>query len=325
MSGTAVAPSSPGSEAGRVPRDFAIVARIATATAALMFFLIVVGSVVRTTGSGLACPDWPLCHGRLIPPFQFNILIEWFHRLLALIVGLGLLSTAVWTFTHAATRARLGGLAALSIALYFTQALLGALTVWKLLDPNVVSGHLAVALLLFATLLTLGLIARHESRPAADIAPAPAGLRTWFAVATAAIWAQAVLGGMVSTNHASLVCHDWPTCNGEWFPPMSGLVGLQMSHRFGAYALVTLLGLLAWRSRSAADPHVRRAGGWLFVLVLLQAGFGILNIFLGIPVWLSALHLANAAFMLAMSLATTFRLSTQPARAAIPNPLAVPR
>ena len=120
-----------------MPRDFAVTARLAFVTATVMFALIVVGSIVRTTGSGLACPDWPLCHGRLIPPLQFNILIEWFHRLLALVVGLGLLSTATWTWARPATRARLGGHAATSIALYLSQALLGALTVWKLLDPNV--------------------------------------------------------------------------------------------------------------------------------------------------------------------------------------------
>ncbi|MEQ1833955.1 MAG: COX15/CtaA family protein [Candidatus Eisenbacteria bacterium] len=285
---------------------------MATATAMLMFFLIVVGSVVRTTGSGLACPDWPLCHGRLIPPFQFNILVEWFHRLLALIVGLGLISTAILTALRPAPRARLGGLAALAIALYFAQALLGALTVWKLLDPNVVSGHLAVALLLFVTLLTLGAIARREAEPAAAApaaaAPAPA-LLSGFGFATVAIWLQAVLGGMVSTNHASLVCRDWPTCNGDWFPPMTGLVGLQMSHRYGAYLLATLLGVLAWRARGASDPFIARAGSLLFVLVLLQAGIGILNIMLGIPVWVSAMHLANAAFMLALSLLATLRLA----------------
>ena len=143
---------------------------------------IVVGSVVRTTGSGLACPDWPLCHGQLIPPMQFNILIEWFHRLLALIVGIGLVVTSLLVVSRPATRLRLGGLAALSIALYLSQALLGALTVWKLLDPNVVSGHLAVALLLFSTLLTLGLVARHESRPAAAADDRSAGSLPWFAV-----------------------------------------------------------------------------------------------------------------------------------------------
>jgi cytochrome c oxidase assembly protein subunit 15 len=294
-------------------RDFAITARLATATAVLMFALIVVGSIVRTTGSGLACPDWPLCHGRLIPPLQFNILIEWFHRLLALVVGIGLLATAAWTFARRETRARLGGLAALCIALYLSQAFLGALTVWKLLDPNVVSGHLAMALLLFATLLTLGLVARHESREGDAAAARPAGLRPWFGIAAAAIWLQAVLGGMVSTNHASLVCPDWPTCNGEWFPPLSGLIGLQMAHRYGAYLLIAYLGALALRSRRV--PAVRGLGVTLFVLVLLQGVIGVVNLMLGIPVWVSALHLGNAALMLALALIATFRLGPLPAAA----------
>src|SRR5215831_2162909 len=195
-------------------RDFAVTARLAFVTATVMFALIIVGSIVRTTGSGLACPDWPLCHGRLIPPLQFNILIEWFHRLLALVVGLGLLATASWTYARPGTRARLGGLATTSLALYVSQALLGALTVWKLLDPNVVSGHLAVGLLLFATLLTLGLSARRAARAPVREPRRPALLLPLFGAATAGVWLQAVLGGMVSTNHASLACPDWPTCNG---------------------------------------------------------------------------------------------------------------
>ena len=278
-----------------------------------MFALIVVGSIVRTTGSGLACPDWPLCHGRLIPPLQFNILVEWFHRLLALVVGIGLLATAAWTVARRETRARLGGLAALCIALYLSQAFLGALTVWKLLDPNVVSGHLAMALLLFSALLVLGLVARHESRAGEAAAARPAGLRPWFGIAAGAIWLQAVLGGMVSTNHASLVCPDWPTCNGEWFPPLSGLIGLQMAHRYGAYLLIAYLGALAFRSRRA--PQVRALGTTLFVLVLLQGVIGVVNLMLGIPVWVSALHLGNAALMLALALIATFRMGALPAAA----------
>jgi len=304
-------------------RDFAITARLAFVTATVMFALIVVGSIVRTTGSGLACPDWPLCHGRLIPPLQFNILIEWFHRLLALVVGLGLLSTATWTWTRPDTRARLGGLAATSIALYLSQALLGALTVWKLLDPNVVSGHLAVGLLLFATLLTLGLSARQATR-AGERSPArPAGLLPLFAIATAAIWAQAVLGGMVSTHHASLACPDWPTCNGRWLPEFTGLVGLQMAHRFGAYLLIALLAWVAVRAGSAPDATTRNLGRALFLLVLAQGAIGVANVLLGIPVWVSALHLGNAALMLALSLVGTFRLAAMTAgdraRAAAPR------
>ena len=292
-------------------RDFLVTARLAFLSATLMFGLIVVGSVVRTTGSGLACPDWPLCHGRLIPPLQFNILIEWFHRLLALVVGLGLLATAGWVFAHRTVRARLGGLAVVSIGLYLSQALLGALTVWRLLDPNVVSGHLAMGLLLFGTLLRLGLVARHEVSAAAA-APRPAGLLPLFALATAAIWSQAVLGGMVSTNHASLACPDWPTCNGEWFPALTGLVGLQMAHRYGAYALVVLLALVAWRAGASSDVTVRNLARALFLLVLAQAVLGVANVLLGIPVWVSALHLGNAALMLALSVVGTFRLAGSP-------------
>ena len=179
-------------------RDFAVTARLATPTAVLMLVLIVVGSVVRTTGSGLSCPDWPLCHGKLIPPFQFNILMEWFHRLLALLTGVGLFATSAWTFAHREVRSQLGGLAALCLALFFSQALLGALTVWRLLDPSIVSGHLAVALLLFAALLTLALVAHHEAAPEPRPLVRTGGLRTGYALASLAVWAQAVLGGMVS-------------------------------------------------------------------------------------------------------------------------------
>ena len=117
---------------------------------------------------------------------------------------------------------------------------------------------------------------------------------------------------MVSTNHASLACPDWPTCNGEWFPALTGLVGLQMAHRYGAYALVVLLALVAWRAGAASDVTVRNLGRALFLLVLAQAVLGVANVLLGIPVWVSALHLGNAALMLALSVVGTFRLAGSP-------------
>ena len=296
-------------------RAFQLAARFATSTAVLMFGLIVVGSVVRTTGSGLSCPDWPLCQGRLIPPFQFNVFMEWLHRLIALCVGLLLFATAGSIVRSRETRAPLGGLALLAVTLYLTQALLGALTVWKLLDPSVVSGHLAVGLLLFCTLLTIALLAREHARPAGtgEREARPAGLLPAFAAVTALVYAQAVLGGMVSTNHASLACPDWPRCNGEWFPPLEGLVRLQVLHRFGAYLLAIALFAGAGVSGRSHDAAVRVVGMLVPVLAVVQIALGVANVLLGIPVWISALHLATATLILGSMLAATFRLAAQPA------------
>ena len=289
--------------------------RLALATAALMFGLIVLGSIVRTTGSGLACPDWPLCEGRLIPRMQFNVLIEWGHRLVALIVGLGLLGTLVLTMLRPELRARLGALAGLALLLYVVQALLGALTVWKLLDPGIVGGHLAVALLLFCTLLTYTSVAGQEADggPSPESPTRPAGLLPTLIVATGLTYAQCVLGGIVSTHHAGLACPDWPGCNGELFPRLEGLVGLQMLHRYGAYLLTGFILFSSVRTRVAPDAGIRAGAPILLSLTVAQVVLGVCNVFLGTPWWLSAIHLATAATMLAVALTLTFRAASLPA------------
>ena len=293
---------------------FRVAARLGTLTTLSMFGLIVVGSVVRTTGSGLACPDWPLCHGRWLPTESFNVFIEWSHRLLALVTSVCLFATAGWTLLRSEVRARLGAVAGLAVALLFAQVLLGALTVWKLLHPAVVSSHLAVALLLFATLITYTVIAGFEAEPdSVAAAPRPAGLLPLFGLATAMVYVQAVLGGIVSTSGASLACPDWPTCNGAWFPPLDGLVGLQALHRYGAYAVLAAMLAVALRSRTVPDPAMRAAAPMAFGLTLTQAVFGVTNVLLGVTVWLSALHLATAAAILALLVTLTIRAAMLPA------------
>jgi heme a synthase len=301
-----------------VIRDpFRPVHRLALATAVLMFGLIVLGSIVRTTGSGLSCPDWPLCEGRIIPRFQINVLLEWTHRLVALIVGVGLLLTTGWTLARAELRARLGGLTVLALALYVMQALLGALTVWKLLDPGVVGGHLATGLLLFATLLTLTLVARRESlRASATAAPLPArppGLLANLGAVTALTYVQCVMGGIVSTHGAGLACAGWPTCNGEWFPRFEGLVALQMTHRVMAYVLVVAMLATTLRLRVAPDAALRAGAPVALGLTIAQVVLGVGNVFLGTPPWLSALHLGTATAIISVMVTLTHRAATLPA------------
>lgn len=297
-----------------VTARFQVASKLALATVVLMFGLIVLGSIVRTTGSGLACPDWPLCQGRLFPPFQFNAMIEWFHRLTALLVSLLLISTVGWVLANPPLRARMGGLALLAVGLLAAQVLLGALTVWKLLDPAVVGGHLGVALLLFSTLLAMALVAAAGAEPDRAVpVERPAGLLPLFSLAAAAIYGQCLLGGIVSAHSAGLACPDWPTCGGEWFPPMQGIVGLQVAHRWGAYGLTALMIVVALRARTASDPVIAHVGSLLLALTFGQIALGVFNVVMGLTVWLSAAHLANAAGMLALTIASTFRLAASPA------------
>ena len=284
-------------------------ARLARVTALLTFGLIVLGGVVRATGSGLACPDWPLCHGRLIPPFQAEVLIEWFHRVVALLVSLSTLGLAAWILARAGLRRVLLGRLLLALALLVSQIVLGAMTVWKLLAFTIVTLHLANALLFFAALLALAERAQVLAGPAGtDALPAaPAPVRAGLLIASIATLAQTLLGGLVSTNHAGLACPDFPGCHGALLPPLVGLVGLQMAHRLGAYGLAALLVVVAFSAQRAQDARVRAAVGIAPALLVLQIVLGVFNVLLAVPVWITAAHLATAAMLFALLVVATLR------------------
>ncbi|MFQ6027327.1 MAG: COX15/CtaA family protein, partial [Dehalococcoidia bacterium] len=100
--------------------------RISLLAVFFTFSLVILGGVVRVTGSGLGCPDWPLCYGRVIPPLEMTAIIEYTHRLVAsAIVGpLVLLVCGVVWLAHRRER-WLVVPASLAVALLLGQGLLG--------------------------------------------------------------------------------------------------------------------------------------------------------------------------------------------------------
>ena len=106
---------------------------------------------------------------------------------------------------------------------------------------------------------------------------------------------------MSATSRASPVSQTIPT-----------RTRLPSRMRWWCTALTALVLLLAVRSRAAGDARVWGAAVTLAGLTVAQVGIGVTNVLLGIPVWVSALHLGNAAAMLALALATTFRLAMFP-------------
>src|SRR5437879_4845752 len=135
---------------------------LAWAAAACTYLLIVLGAVVRITGSGLGCGEhWPRCHGRWFPPLDdVGTLIEWNHRLFAGLVTVLVVALAsyAWRLRRGAGsggRSVPGRASYLALGLLVTQVLLGAVVVKLALPPWTVVLHLGTAMLLLATLLVI--------------------------------------------------------------------------------------------------------------------------------------------------------------------------
>ncbi len=273
-------------------------------TTALVFVLVVWGGVVRLSGAGLAIPDWPLDQGHLLPRAQKTVLIEYGHRVLAGLVALFTVGTAVMVFGSRTYRRPLWYLMAAALLALALQVFLGARVVLEELPVDRVVAHLLVAFLFFAILLQMTLVAQGVARgEVAPPVPSQPGLRFWGYLSAAAVYVQSGLGAWVSSSGASLACPDFPTCHGQWFPPLEGLVGIQFLHRYGAFAAFVIVGAFTHSAaRAKLGGRVTRAARFAAVLLFLQVALGISNIYLKVPLHVSATHLGVALLLFGMLL-----------------------
>ena len=126
---------------------------VSLATAVSVYVLIVLGGIVTSTGSQLACPDWPLCNGQIIPTFTTPVIIEYTHRLWTLVVTTLVIVTAILAWKTYRWSNRITKLATLTLVLLWGQVILGMVTVDSGGLPAVVTAHLALATLVFASAL----------------------------------------------------------------------------------------------------------------------------------------------------------------------------
>lgn len=272
--------------------------------AALTFFVIVLGSAVRATNSGLACPDWPLCFSQLVPQFDFHVFMEWFHRLVAGTLCLIMIGIAVKLVRVRELRRLFGVQLIAAIILLAIQVVLGGLTVLHLLEPTTVSLHLINAMLFMSILLWMSAKAELLSRvTGAHPYHIPERIKLFFVSISLLVFTQIFLGGMVSTNHAGLACADFPTCHGQWLFGLGYQEWLQMGHRYLAYLVTALIMVMAFMSTGLKlPPKARLSVRLLPTLVIVQIALGVINVFWFLPVSTSVLHLANATLIFVLSL-----------------------
>ena len=173
---------------------------MSVATAVVTYALVVLGGVVRVSGSGLGCPDWPLCHGRLLPPLDLHAIIEYSHRTAASLTSTLVVLTAAVAWMAWRNRRDLVVPATLAVSLLAVQVVLGAITVRLELPPMIVLAHLATAMALLALLL---FVALRSSLPTARRRTG-SGLTAWLGIAAAAVFVLMLLGSHVTATAVAL-------------------------------------------------------------------------------------------------------------------------
>ena len=273
--------------------------RLCIVTCVVIFGLIVLGGIVRATDSGLGCPDWPTCHGSVIPRWEKHTLIEYSHRLTASIAGFLVLGGAVWAWRSYRRVPAILYPSLLVLGLIIVQAGLGGAAVLNDLPPEIVAVHLGMALtiLTLLALITMTSFAIHRGveRP---VVPLP--LRRVALVAAAGTLCLALVGSYVSGAGYGLACSGWPLCNNEVVPSAdSASVQVHFLHRFLALVVGLALVTLVWqalRERHRA-PFIAALAVGAFAVYCVQAMIGAANVWTDLADEVTAAHLAFATLL----------------------------
>ncbi len=295
--------------------------RLAGAVITFTFILIVLGAVVRSTGSGLACPDWPRCYGLWLPTPESlaglgavdysygQVMLEWTHRLIAgVIVGPLVLWLAIWSFRLRREAGALPLLMIVALSLALIQAGIGGVTVLKGNIPWSVAIHLSVALIFLATLIFVFISSERHSGLSRAADYVGAGARTLAGISLVVVLITVASGAITAKSGASLACGSWPLCDGFRLPDLTDwLVRIHMGHRVFALstvAFITLLYITGIKLRREA-PRFHDDARMAFLLVLGEVGLGALVVFTEVPLWGAVIHQAFGALVFA-ALATAF-------------------
>src|SRR5215204_1656653 len=195
--------------------------KLSLATVITTVLLVTVGVIVRATDSGMGCPDWPLCHGQVIPPLDdYKAWIEWVHRTVAAVIGFMILGVAflAWKDHRHQRSILIPSIAA--VLLVGFQAWLGRETVRLNNSGESVTAHLAAAMALLGLLVYVTVRAFYPARIEGHGASQRFTLLAAFsAVAT---YALLLFGSHVTAQNAALVFPDWPLMNGTLVPIGAG-------------------------------------------------------------------------------------------------------
>lgn len=294
---------------------------------------ITLGGVVRVTGSGDGCPDWPTCFGQLVPPLDqptidrlydgprpttprpHNVLLEYSHRSVGTLLGLAIVAAVIRIWVRHRRDRVVAWLATACLGMIFIVGMLGGAVVLKDLDPAIRTVHLMLAEIV-ASLAILALVAATYTRPREDTeadGTAQSTSRPWIwgrvsnehratlnlAAIAGILTLVALLSGSYAVwKEAGAICPSWPLCGGRIIPE-STLAWIHVAHRIlslVSIVVVLLAGHRAWRLPNASGA-LRASAAGAAVLIIAQMLMGAANPWTTFAEWARAGHLSLATLV----------------------------
>ena len=276
--------------------------RLAVLTAIFAYLQIALGGVVRVSGSGLGCPDWPLCHGRPYPPADPHAIIEYSHRAVGSVTGILIVATVVLAWVvYRNRRPLVAWLATASLIGVVGEGVLGGVVVVNELSPWLVVVHLGLAMMILGFLVATAVMA---GPPVAGVPDR--SFRRLAALAAGATYVLLLTGSIVVAGHADQSCHAWPLCGGGLTPEFGGANAFTMLHRGAVLAIGVLIvyvlvtAIRRWGMRSAIGLSATATLAIFGVQVAVGAGSALTD-----GAFFNGLHVALATLVWAGVLTCT--------------------
>ena len=286
-------------------------------TLSATYGLIVLGSTVRVTNSGMGCNGWPLCSGQAGPLSQFHPLMEQAHRYLASLVTVLIVVLALVVLRSGDKARHMRGPALTSVGMIAVQIVLGAITVITNNAPITVALHLLVAMLFLAVVTVTAVGSFIGADRSWSLLHQP-GRLAWGAVS--ALLLVLISGSEVVNGGAQSACASWPLCTSS--TAAEGLVALQLAHRsmvlVGSVLVVAFLVTLL--RAEEADSAERKLAISALVLLAVQVAVGSLSALNSARAGIADAHLAFASALWCVVVAV-FALAARGAAVQSPRPV----